>query len=97
MRVLIRLTAPSFLIDDTTLVQGAAFRGDCEQLESWYNMPSNPPSIPRHQHRADEENIAFVRRTVFQCRWDPMQQSTWHPPSRHFCFVPPLQRQHLPE
>ena len=30
MRVLICLTAPSFLIDDTTLVPGAAFWGDCE-------------------------------------------------------------------
>lgn len=44
----------SFLADDPAFVPGSSFRGDCGKLDSWHDLPSDPPSIPRHQHRADD-------------------------------------------
>ena len=54
----------SFLTDDPPLVPGFAFWGDCGKLDSWHNMPSDPPSLPRHQHSADDRNIALVLMAV---------------------------------
>jgi len=48
-----------FLADDPPFVPCFVFWGDCGKLDSWHGMPSNPPSKPRHQHRADNENIAL--------------------------------------
>ena len=50
----------SFLTDDPSFVPGFAFLGDCGKLDSWHNLPSDPPSIPKHQHSADSENITSV-------------------------------------
>jgi hypothetical protein len=50
----------SFLTDDPPPVPGSAFRGCCGKLDSWHDMPSDPPSVPCHQHRADGKNIAYV-------------------------------------
>lgn len=42
-----------FLTDNPTPIPSSMFRSDCGKLYSWHNMPSNPPSKPNHQHRAD--------------------------------------------
>lgn len=46
----------AFLSDEEAFVPGSVFRGDGGKLDSWNNMPSNPPPEPRHQHCADAES-----------------------------------------
>jgi len=43
-------------------VPGSAFRGGCGKLDSWHDMPSDPPSAPNHQHRADRTILPSDRR-----------------------------------
>ena len=43
----------SLLTDDAAFVPGPAFWRRCRKLNSRHDLPSNPPSRPRHQHRTD--------------------------------------------
>lgn len=53
-----------FLTYDPPLVSGSAFRGGCGKLDSWHDMPSNPPSKPMHQHRAGRGIVSSLAKAV---------------------------------
>ena len=45
------------LTDDASFVPSLTLWGDRGKLDSWHDMPSDPPSTPNHQHRADETTL----------------------------------------
>ena len=54
------------------LFQALRFGGSRRKLDSWHDLPSDPPSNPSHQHRADFGNLPVPRRVGFHnltCNW----------------------------